>query len=107
MVALSFLTLASAQAQALKWSYTNALPSQFTNNTFFVSSIGDGAGASAWLVQASSFFPGLPGIPGPIQFQRIIWLNKSGAPILTNDIPTGIDFVTATLVRLTRNEPRS
>jgi hypothetical protein len=102
VIALSFLMLASTQAQALKWSYISAIPSQFTNDFFSVSSIGDAAGASAWLLQGS--FSIFPGIPGPVQFQRIIWLNKSGTPVLTNDIPVGTDFVTATLVRLSRNE---
>ena len=105
VIVLSLLMLATAHAQGLKWSYTNAIPSQFTNSTFSVSSVGDGTGASAWLVQASSFFfPGPFPLPGSVQFQRIICLNKSGAPVLTNDITANNGFLAATLVRLSRNE---
>jgi hypothetical protein len=103
LLATIAFTLVS-NAQTLKWSYTNDLPTSLTNTlpTTVVSSLNDGAGGSVFLFQASTFivipFPSI----GPL-LQRVVWLNKSGEPIFTNDFGAG-GVTSVSLVRLEKNQ---
>ena len=106
ILALSFLMLASARAQSLQWSYTNEIPTLYSNGTVNVSSASDGSGGSVWLLQMNEgfFLPGFPGLPYSLT-HRVIWLNKSGAPILTNDLATTTTgTINSSIIRCARNE---
>jgi len=100
----SSVLIPNARAQSLKWACTNALPEALTNGSsaLVLSSLNDDAGGSAWLYQEEHLFdsPPLAGLP----LRRLIWLNKSGRLILTNDITIGEISRDVWLVRLTRTE---
>ncbi len=102
LLALALLTVVSAQAQTLQWSSTNALPLSFSNASLTVIAAGDGAGGSAWLVNATTFIGPVPGVT---LGQHLYYLDRSGNTLMTIGIGSnGLNNAAASLVRAGRNE---
>ena len=102
-VLLLLLSVVDGRSQVLRWAYTNALPAEFTNGYNLITrSTYDGAGGSVWLINV------LPSDPFPapfsgFSFTRILWLNKNGRPIYTNDMGTDYLDVNVSFVATTNN----
>ena len=103
-VLLLLLSVVDGRSQVLRWAYTNALPAEFTNGYNLITrSTYDGAGGSVWLINV------LPSDPFPapfsgFSFTRILWLNKNGRPIYTNDMGTDYLDVNVSFVTLEPDE---